>query len=79
MLAAKPERQQILGEQDALHVILVFVDHREAGVAGFDDDRQELVHRLGLLDGHHLGAGIMMSRTRSSAISSTPSIMSLVS
>ena len=57
MLAAKTERQQILGQQDALHVILVFVDHREAGVAGFDDDWQELVHRLGLLDGHHLGAG----------------------
>ena len=57
VMAAETERQQILGEQDALHVILVFVDHREAGVAGFDDDGQEVVHRLGLLYGHHLGAG----------------------
>ncbi len=57
VVAAEPERQQILGEQDALHVILVLVDHREAGVARLDDHRQDLVHRLGFLDGHHLGAG----------------------
>ena len=56
VMAAKPEGEQILGEQNAFHMILVLVDHREAGVAGLDDHRQDRIHRLGLLDGYHLGA-----------------------
>src|SRR5690606_38302351 len=48
------QRQQILGQQDAEHVVDAFADHREAGVRRFDDRGQEFTGRLGGLDGAHL-------------------------
>jgi UTP-glucose-1-phosphate uridylyltransferase len=36
------QRQQVLGEQDAEHVVVAFADHRVARVRGVDHRRQEL-------------------------------------
>ena len=50
------QRQQILGQQDAEHIVDAFADHREAGVSRLDDRGQKLPRCLGRLDGGHLGA-----------------------
>ena len=34
--------EELLGEQDADHVVLAFADHRETRVLGFEDQRQEI-------------------------------------
>ncbi|MNR01651.1 hypothetical protein D3C85_1174650 [compost metagenome] len=48
--------QQVLAQQDALHVVLVLADHREARMAGLDHVRQQLFHRFGQADHVHLAA-----------------------
>ena len=42
LLLAGVIAQQVLGEQDADHVVLAFADHREARVRGLDHERDEL-------------------------------------
>ncbi|MNF57869.1 hypothetical protein D3C84_394100 [compost metagenome] len=50
------QRQQVLGQQHAHHVIVAFADHRVAGVGRVDHGRQELAGCLGRLDADHLRA-----------------------
>ena len=42
--------QQILGEQDADDLVAILADDREARVAGFDHDGQDLLGRIVALD-----------------------------
>ena len=51
-LLAGAQAQQVLGEEDADHVVAVVVDGGKAGVCGLDDEGQELFRRL--LDVHHV-------------------------
>jgi hypothetical protein len=48
--------QQVLGEKDSDHVVLVLPDHREAGVPGLDHHGDELVGGLLDVDDVHLRA-----------------------
>ncbi len=48
------DAQQILGEQDAQHVVAVAVDDREAGVGSLDDDGDDLGERVVDVDDVHL-------------------------
>ena len=48
--------EQVLGEQDAHHLVAVVADHREPRVPRFDDRTHELLRQLVVLDHHHLRA-----------------------
>ena len=46
--------EQVLREQDPLHLVAVVADHRKARVPRFDHRAHELLRRLVALDHHHL-------------------------
>ena len=56
LVAAEDQRQQVLGQEDADHLVEAFADHRVARVGGVDDRREELLRRVAGLDADHLRA-----------------------
>uniref|UniRef100_A0A1I8A2A8 NAD-specific glutamate dehydrogenase n=1 Tax=Steinernema glaseri TaxID=37863 RepID=A0A1I8A2A8_9BILA len=50
------QRQQVLGQQYAKHVVVALADHRVARMRGVDHCRQELARGLRRLDADHLRA-----------------------
>ena len=53
---AREVREQVLGEQDPLHLVAIVADRRKPRVARFDHRTDELLRRLIGLDHHHLRA-----------------------